>query len=112
MRYSLGLRQGPGAWPDPSNLGTRLTPSPRALSHHAWLRVVAWFLGRLERYPGEHSASLTTSPSRQHDREEELQAAADKVGRLLFQVHLRLRVTGRPEDAEAAKRKLDEITGA
>lgn len=83
-----------------------------ALSHHFWLRVVAWFLGRLERSPGEHSASITTSPSRQHDREEELQAAADKVGRLLFQAHLRLRVIGRPEDAVMAKRKLDEMTGA
>jgi hypothetical protein len=83
-----------------------------ALSHRLCLRVAAWCLGRLERSPGEHSSGLTTSTGRQHDREEELQAAADKLGRLLFQVHLRLEVTGKTEDAEAARRKLDEMTGA
>lgn len=82
-----------------------------SMSHRSLARMAAWMLGRLERSPGEHFSSLTTSPTRQHDREEELQSAADKIGRLLYMVHVTIHVTGKLQEAEAAHRKLDEIAG-
>lgn len=69
-------------------------------------------LGRLERSPHDQRDDTTTSAGRQHDREQELQAAGDKIGRLLFHTRIRLRVTG-PSQAEALVRaKLREMGGA
>ena len=76
------------------------------------LRFLAWCLGRCERHPESPAVGLTTTPGRQHDREEDVQAAADKLGRLLFSTHVRLCVTGRPEDEGPATRKLREMAGA
>lgn len=76
------------------------------------LRSLALCLERLERHPESPTLGLTTTPGRLHDREEDVQAAADKLGKLLFSASLRLSVTARPEDKQAAKRKLAEMTGA
>src|SRR5204863_211785 len=59
-----------------------------------------------------HAAGITTTSGRQHDREEDLQAAAEKVGRFLFQVEIRLRVHGADGDEPQARIKLREMAGA
>ncbi|MBI3464571.1 MAG: hypothetical protein HY000_16185, partial [Planctomycetes bacterium] len=48
--------------------------------------------------------ALTTSGTRLHDREEDLQAASDKLGRLLFDARIRISVSG-PKDAAAFARR-------
>ena len=83
-----------------------------AMSPHATMRLLAWCIGRMVSHQSYHSSGLTTTPGRQHDREEDLQAAADKLGRLLFSVHVRLSVTGRPDAGRAAMAKLREMAGA
>jgi hypothetical protein len=83
-----------------------------AMSPRWILRVMAWGMARLGRHQEYLAAGLTTTPGRQHDREEDLQAAADKLGRLLFSAHIRLTVNGRPQDEAAAKSKLREMAGA
>lgn len=90
-----------------SHLYADLAMSPRRSA-----RAVAWLLGRLERLPDDHGANMTLSGTRQHDREEELQAAADKVGRFLFQVEIRLRVRGHSRDERQARAKLRDMAGA
>lgn len=77
------------------------------------LRFLGWLLGRIARQSGhpEHRP-LDTSASRQHDREEDLQAAADKAGRLLFETHIHLRLAVPAASGAAdAKRKLRELAG-
>lgn len=66
-----------------------------ALSPRLAVRFAGWLLGRLGRDPEHHAAGLTTSPARQHDREEDLQAAADKISKHLFEVQIHLIVTAR-----------------
>ncbi|MBI1832252.1 MAG: DUF87 domain-containing protein, partial [Planctomycetes bacterium] len=83
-----------------------------ALSGRLPLRMAAAIIGRLERSGAEHQENLTTTPSRLHDREEELQAAADKLGRLLFHANVRLRVSGHATGEAVAREKLREIAGA
>ncbi len=82
------------------------------MSPNIGIRVLAWCIGRLGRGHGDREQILTTAGTRQHDREEDLQAGADKLGRKLFAAHVRLSVTGRPEDAQVAKAKLREMAGA
>ena len=83
-------------------------------SRWAPVRVVPAALGLLANTSGHSTVApiLTTSPSRAHDREEDLQAAADKLGRHLFEVHIRLVVSAVPEDAARAKAKLRQMAGA
>jgi hypothetical protein len=85
-----------------------------ALSPHWPPRLCGWLLGRLAHKEPAHSATdpLHTSASRLHEREADLQAAADKLGRLLFQVHIRLIVMAPPDRHDAATRKLREMAGA
>ncbi len=75
------------------------------------LRMLAWCLGRLAGSV-DHSAALSTTPGRQHDREDDLQAASDKLGRLLFSVHIRFTVRASPQQESAARAKLREMAGA
>jgi len=75
-------------------------------------RVIGWLLGRLERAPDDHAHTIATSASRQHDREEDLQAAADKVGRFLFHAEIHLRVRGPAREEPQAQIKLQEMAGA
>jgi hypothetical protein len=77
------------------------------------LRPVAWLLGRLaarSESPG-HSL-LDTSTSRLHEREEDLQAAADKIGGHLFECRMRLVVQGPPERRAEAAERLRSMSGA
>lgn len=75
-------------------------------------RLCAWLLGRLGRR-GEHPhPQLTTTTSRQHDREDDLQASADKLGKHLFSVRLFLRVVTPRGEEKRADAKLLEMAGA
>ncbi len=83
-----------------------------AMSPQWTIRVLGWFVGRLERLPQDHARETTTSGTSQHDREEDLQAAADKIGKYLFQAEIRLQVHA-PATLEAqARRKLREMASA
>jgi hypothetical protein len=82
-----------------------------SLSHSRLLRSLGWTIGRLARQgaPAE-LRPLETSGSRQHDREEDLQTASDKMGKPLFETSLCIRVVGK--NADDARRRLREIAGA
>jgi len=84
-----------------------------ALSHSWGLRLLGWVLGRYAG-PAHHAgpSPLDTSSSRLHEREEDLQAAGDKVGKLLFAVTARLSVSAPEQLVDAAKRKLREMYSA
>jgi hypothetical protein len=76
-------------------------------------RTVAWLIGRLARKsdaPG-HSL-LETSTSRLHERENDLLAAADKIGSHLFETAIRLIVHAPPERETAAKARLQGMVAA
>lgn len=82
-----------------------------ALASSRWRRLIARLFAFGFGTP-EHHAALAVSSGRQHDREEDLQAGADKLGRLLFDAWIVLSVSG-PEEAQAeAHRKLREMAGA
>ena len=81
--------------------------SPRRLR-----RVAAWTLGRLGHGGEPHERELSTTSGRLHDREDDIQAAADKLGKHLFEVHIRLIVTAPRAGREEAESKLREIGGA
>jgi hypothetical protein len=72
-------------------------------------RLAAWLLGRRSRRRGR---APTVSSPRTHDREDDLQAAADKLGRHLFEAHLRITVVAPRESGDAARHRLREIAGA
>lgn len=70
-------------------------------------------LGLLARQTAVPSRSvIETSASRMHDREEHLQAAADKLGGHLFETRLMLIVHAPPESESAALRALQQMFGA
>lgn len=77
----------------------------------AWTaRACGFLLGRLAR-PGDHpeTKALDMSGSRQHDREEDLQAASDKAGKSLFETQIHICVSAPPAAKRAATRKLLEL---
>ena len=81
------------------------------LSHRWPLRLLGWMVGRLARHGGPAELRpLETSGSRQHDREEDLQAASDKAGKPLFETTIRIQVAGSNE--KDAGQRLREIAGA
>lgn len=82
------------------------------MSPHISVRAAGLILGRLGGRPEQHTPGLTTSPDRQHAREDELQAAADKITKHLFEVDIRLTVVAPPEDGDRARAKLREMAGA
>ena len=57
-------------------------------------------------------ASGIPATARSHDREDNLQAAADKLGRHLFETHCRIVVFGPQTDAQAAGAQIQRIAGA
>ena len=78
------------------------------------IRVLARVLGGVASSNG-HAAgptSFSATSTRTHDREDDLQAAADKLGRHLFEVHLRLAVSAGPGNAARAKSQLRRMAGA
>lgn len=56
--------------------------------------------------------SLETSTTRAHDREEDLQAAADKLGRPLFETRIVLSIAGPRDAGSQAGYKLREMAGS
>lgn len=76
-------------------------------------RWIAWLLGLVAwttAFPSH--TTLETSTSRLHEREEDLQAAADKCGSHLFETHIRLIVQALPENEQAVLDRLRSMTGA
>ena len=84
-----------------------------AISPKRRKRLLAWMLSFLTPR-GEHAtpeAILSTSTGRLHEREEDLQAASDKLSKHLFETQIRLIVTGPPGAEAAAAQKLSEMAG-
>lgn len=76
-------------------------------------RSLAWALGLLARQSAHPlRTSLDTSGSRIHDREEKLQAAAEKIGGHLFETHIRLTAQARPEHEALARDRIRQMAGA
>ena len=74
---------------------------------------VAWLFGLIARCTPQHShTTLETSTSRLHEREEDLQAAAEKLGCHLFETQLHLTVAGRPAMKAQAHDRLCRMVGA
>ncbi|MGE0536198.1 MAG: type IV secretory system conjugative DNA transfer family protein [Pirellulales bacterium] len=81
--------------------------------------VLRRLLARLLSVPARRDAAASTrgdllnvTSSRLHDREEDLQAASDKLGRLLFEASLQLRVAVPTARKKEAAMRLDELVGA
>jgi hypothetical protein len=76
-------------------------------------RWPAWWLGVLARTsPQSDHTRLETSTSRLHEREDDLQAAADKLGGHLFEATVRLSVTTPPDEEAVAVSRLREMAAA
>ncbi|MBI5761452.1 MAG: type IV secretory system conjugative DNA transfer family protein [Planctomycetales bacterium] len=73
----------------------------------------AWCLGLLAiSTPPSHRSTLETSGSRLHDREDDLQAASDKIGGHLFETHIRLVVTAPEEQHRETLDRIRQMAGA
>jgi len=83
-------------------------------SQHASVRLLGAILGRATHSSSSTSATsgLTTTPARTHDREEDLQAASDKLGRHIFGVRILLVVSTAAGEATGAKAMLRQLAGA
>lgn len=81
------------------------------LSRFPAVRVFGWMLKRFARGSPPEVKALDTSGSRVHDREEDLQAASEKAGKLLFESSIRLTVSGPESAASDARAKLQELAG-
>jgi hypothetical protein len=85
-------------------------------AHHV-TRLASWpaasFFGMMAA-PARHEqhSALETSPSRHHEREEDLQAASEKMSGHLFETRIRLIVTASYDDYERAHQCLETIAGA
>ncbi len=76
------------------------------------LRLAGFCLTRFARSSGHPELkALDTSGSRLHEREEDLQGASEKAGKLLFEAHVRLSVAAPGSAVQDAKDKLLEIAG-
>lgn len=75
---------------------------------------LAWIVGLLAVRADGHSNgnTLVTSTSRTHEREADLQAASDKLGGHLFEVHIRLSVTVPAGEHRRARDRLHAMAGA
>lgn len=74
---------------------------------------VAWLLGLLAlTSPEPMRTTLETSTSRLHEREDDLQAASDKVGCHLFEAHIRLTVFAPVSHRHVAAERLRQMAGA
>jgi hypothetical protein len=85
-----------------------------ALSVSHWIvsRMAGRLLGLLAGWALPHDRGLQTTGSRTHEREDDLQAAADKLNHLLFEARLTLTVTGPAPTRAQARAKLLEMAGA
>ncbi len=74
---------------------------------------MAALLGKLaRRTPHPQRTTLDTTAGRQHDREEDLQAAAGKIGGHLFDVQIRLTVQAPNDRRREALERLRQMAGA
>ena len=85
-----------------------------ATCRRASIRALAVALRLLSNASGSSAGtpSLNTSSARAHEREEDIQAASDKLGRHLFEVRIHVTVAAPLEDAARAKQLLRQMTGA
>jgi hypothetical protein len=85
-----------------------------ALSPRWFVRILAWIAAAVipKGDGGHHPSPLTTSASHTHEREDDLQAASDKLGKHLFLATIRLIVTAPAASGSAAKAKLQEMAGS
>ncbi|HUY90474.1 MAG TPA: type IV secretion system DNA-binding domain-containing protein [Pirellulales bacterium] len=78
-----------------------------------WGRLPASILGLLApQPPSPHHSAIDTSAGRLHDREDDLQAASDKIGGHLFDTSIRLVVCAPPQHARLALARLRQMAGA
>ena len=75
--------------------------------------MLAFPLGRLGKAASDAhpSSALHTSGSARHEREEDILAASDKLGKLLFLVRVSLTVAAPPDRSGAAEAALRELAG-
>ncbi len=93
---------------------TRLARVYIGLATSRWLpiRFLGFLMTRLARRSGEpEMKALDTSGSRLHEREEDLQGASEKAGKLLFEARVSISVTAPNAAAQDAKGKLLELAG-
>lgn len=84
----------------------------RASSQRWTDRLLTALLARFALQGAGVAPALDTSTARTHDREADLQAAADKLGRCLFDARVQLHVAGPPDAAALVAEKLAEIAGS
>lgn len=82
-----------------------------ALSHRRLARWTGWLLSRFIPHGDKPTANLHASETRLHEREDDLVAANEKAGKLLFACTIRLQVIGPPNAEAHAIAKLREIAG-
>src|SRR5262249_41260751 len=65
------------------------------------------------RWHGDHAGLnlLNVSATRLHEREEDLQAASDKLGKLLYEARLRVSVAGPSSRRDEIKQRVRELAG-
>lgn len=85
-----------------------------SLSPSRLRRLLAVIVGSLARTPADSPVHDPTSvtATRAHDREDDKQAAADKLGRHCFACRLTLTVFAPPNQPSAADEKLEQLAGA
>lgn len=82
------------------------------LARTPFLRFAGSLLVHAMHHEGSAGPELTTSASRLHEREADLQASADKLGRLLFDARVRLCVAAPAAKEKAARQCLRALAGA
>jgi hypothetical protein len=85
-----------------------------ALSQWWLVRMIAWTVASVipKSEASQHPTPLTTSASHTHEREDDLQAASDKLGKHLFEATIRLIVTAPAASGSSARAKLQEMAGS
>lgn len=83
----------------------------RITRHRGWF--IAWLLGLIaKRTEQPHRSNLETSSSRMHEREDDLQAASEKIGGHLFEASIRLCVFAPAERYREAENRIQQMAGA
>ncbi len=85
-----------------------------AMSSKLWRRTLARVLSLPARHAAERTehSMLHTSASRLHDREEDIQAASDKLGRLLFEGRLRVSISAPASRRDEIPQQLQQLAGS
>src|SRR5262249_39968072 len=83
-----------------------------AMSERRSLRLASIALGWFGRGHHDHADVLAVSGTRLHEREEDLTAAGDKLGKQVFEASVVIEVDGPANAKEQALGKLDQIAGA